>query len=73
MTDDSRDQKQPKKDQQPKRKQSGDRGNGKGLDPEAQKHIGRMLKATYEQIAHEPVPDKFLQLLKQLESSEPRK
>ena len=66
MTDDSRDKKA-------KRQQSGDQGNGKGLDGEAQKHIGRMLKATYEQIAHEPVPDKFLDLLKQLEASEPRK
>lgn len=67
MTDDSRDKK-------PKRQQSGDQpGNGRGLDVEAQKHIGRMLKATYEQIAHEPVPDKFLDLLKQLEASEPRK
>ena len=71
MTDDSRDKK-PKKEQ-PKRQQGGDQGNGKGLDGEAQKHIGRMLKATYEQIAHEPVPDKFLDLLKQLEASEPRK
>ena len=67
MTDDSRDKKA-------KRNQSGDQpGNGKGLDGEAQRHIGRMLKATYEQIAHEPVPDKFLELLKQLEASEPRK
>jgi hypothetical protein len=67
MTDDSRDKK-------PKRQKSGDQPeNGKGLDGEAQKHIGRMLKATYEQIAHEPVPDKFLALLKQLEASEPRK
>jgi len=78
MTDDSRDKK-------PKRQQPGDQGNlkvqgnGKGqgnvksLDGEAQKHIGRMLKATYDEIAHEPVPDKFLELLKQLEASEPRK
>ena len=72
MTDDSRDKK-------PKRQQPGDQGNGKGqgsvkgLDGEAQRHIGRMLKATYEEIAHEPVPDKFLELLKQLEASEPRK
>ena len=65
MTDDAR-------DKQPKRQQSGP-GNGKGLDGEAQKHIGRMLKATYDEIAHEPVPDKFLDLLKQLEASEPRK
>lgn len=66
MTDDSRDKK-------PKGQQPEDQGNGKGLDGEAQKHIGRMLKATYEEIAHEPVPDKFLELLKQLEASEPRK
>ncbi len=70
MTDDSRDKK-PKR-QQPEDQDNG-QGNGKGLDGEAQKHIGRMLKATYEEIAHEPVPDKFLELLKQLEASEPRK
>ena len=67
MTDDS-------KDKQPKRQQSGQQsGNGKGLDGEAQKQIGRMLKATYDEIAHEPIPDKFRDLLKQLEASEPRK
>ena len=71
MTDDSRDKKPNK--EQPKRQQGGDKGNGKGLDGEAQKHIGRMLKATYDEIAHEPVPDKFLDLLKQLEASEPGK
>ena len=66
MTDESRDKKA-------KRRQSGDPGNGKGLDGEAQKHIGRMLKATYDQIAHEPIPDKFRALLEQLEASEPNK
>lgn len=61
-------------DKKPKRQQSEDQpGNGKGMDGEAQKHIGRMLKATYDEIAHEPVPDKFLALLKQLEASEPSK
>jgi hypothetical protein len=44
-----------------------------GLDGETRKHIGRMLKATYDEVAHEPVPDKFLELLKQLEAAEPRK
>jgi len=67
MADDSR-------DTQPKRQQSGERaGNGLGLDGETRRHIGRMLKATYDEVAHEPVPDKFLALLKQLEASEPRK
>jgi hypothetical protein len=67
MTDDSR-------AKQPKRPQSGAQsGNGIGLDSETRKHIGRMLKATYDEVAHEPVPDKFLDLLKQLEAAEPRK
>jgi hypothetical protein len=67
MTDDSR-------DKRPKGQQSGDQsGNGIALDSETRKHIGRMLKATYDEVAHEPVPDKFIDLLKQLEKSEPRK
>ena len=67
MADDSR-------DNRPKRQQPENRvGNGMGLDGETRKHIGRMVKATYDEVAHEPVPDKFLALLKQLEDSEPRK
>ena len=67
MIDDSR-------ARQPKRPQSGAQSsNGSGLDGETRKHIGRMLKATYDEVAHEPVPDKFLDLLKQLEAAEPRK
>jgi len=63
MTDDSR-------ERQPQKPPSGD---GIGLDSQTRKHIGRMLKATYDEVAHEPVPDKFLDLLKQLEAAEPRK
>jgi hypothetical protein len=67
MTDYSR-------DRRPKRQQSGEQsGNGVGLDSETRRHIGRMLKATYDEVAREPVPDKFLDLLKQLEAAEPRK
>ncbi|HUF44530.1 MAG TPA: NepR family anti-sigma factor [Aestuariivirgaceae bacterium] len=43
------------------------------MDSQTRKHIGRMLKATYDEVAREPVPDKFLDLLKQLEAAEPRK
>jgi hypothetical protein len=32
-----------------------------------------MLKATYDEVAQEPVPDKFRDLLKQLEAAEPQK
>ena len=55
---------------QPQRPQS---GGDAGLEGEARKHIGRMLKATYDEVAREPVPDKFLDLLKQLEAAESQK
>lgn len=74
MTHESPDKKpkkeQPEKGQQPKRQQAGDQGNGKGLEGEAQRHIGRMLKATYDEIAQEPIPDKFRALLDQLGASD---
>lgn len=41
-----------------------------GLDAESQAQIGRMLKAMYDEVAREEVPDKFLELLKQLEAKE---
>jgi hypothetical protein len=67
MSDDAR-------EKQPKRPPGGDHApNGQGLDSETRRHIGRMLKATYDEVAHEPVPSKFLDLLKQLEAAEPRK
>ena len=40
------------------------------LDPKVQESIGRALKAHYDDIVNEPVPDKFLMLLAQLEASE---
>jgi hypothetical protein len=69
MIDDSR-------AKQPKRRQSGEQSreqSGNGVDSETRKHLARMLKATYDEVAHEPVPDKFLDLLKQLEKAEPGK
>jgi hypothetical protein len=40
------------------------------MDPELQAHIGRHLKAAYEDILNQPVPDRFRQLLDQLSDSE---
>jgi hypothetical protein len=69
-----------KKPQRPQQSESGPQGgqgpqHEDGVDPdhEANKHIGRMLKGFYDGVAHQPVPDKFLELLKQLEAAEPRK
>jgi len=38
------------------------------LEPELQAFIGRQLQATYDEVLNEPVPDRFLDLLRQLES-----
>jgi hypothetical protein len=41
-----------------------------GLAANLQAHIGRQLRAAFDEIAREPVPDRFLQLLKDLERNE---
>jgi hypothetical protein len=43
---------------------------GNGVDGELQAHIGRKLKAAYDDILGQPVPDRFLELLKALEEKE---
>ena len=39
-------------------------------DPEAQKQIGRKLRLLYEQLEAEPIPDKFVDLLRALAEKE---
>jgi hypothetical protein len=43
---------------------------GAELDSELQAHIGRHLKAAYEDILDQSVPDRFIDLLKALEAKE---
>jgi hypothetical protein len=38
-----------------------------GLSPNLQAHIGRHLRAVFDEVAREPIPDRLLQLLKDLE------
>jgi hypothetical protein len=40
-----------------------------GLSPNLQAHIGRHLRASFDEIAREPIPDHLLQLLKELDRS----
>lgn len=40
-----------------------------GLPPSLQAHIGRHLRAVFDEVAREPIPDRLLQLLKDLERS----
>lgn len=37
------------------------------LEPELQAHIGRQLRAMYNEVVNEPVPDRLLLLLQDLE------
>jgi len=43
------------------------------LGPELQAHIGRQLRAVYDEVAQQPVPDRFLQLLDELERKQAHK
>ena len=38
-----------------------------GLEPNLQAHIGRHVRAAFDEVAKEPIPDHLLQLLKELE------
>ena len=40
------------------------------LDTEVQAHIGRQLRAGYVDILNQPVPDRFLELLAELDRRE---
>ena len=40
------------------------------MEPELQDHIGRQLRAVYDQILEEPVPDRFLKLLADLQDKQ---
>ena len=56
-------------------RQSGRAGNKVGLEtdegmsPALQSHIGRHIRAMFDEVAEEPVPDHLLQLLKDLDQS----
>lgn len=43
------------------------------FDPRIQCEIGRQLRAFYDDVISEPVPDRFLELLRQLEKSAEKK
>lgn len=42
------------------------------LDTDVQAHIGRQLRAGYVDILNQPVPDRFLELLAELDQREDR-
>lgn len=42
---------------------------GKGMSPDLQAHIGRQVRAMFDEVADEPVPDHLLRLLQDLDQS----
>ncbi len=46
------------------------RRRGPGLPPDIQDKIGQQLRAIYDEVADKPIPDKFVQLLKELKDKE---
>ena len=47
----------------------GGKVEGGKVDKRIQGEIGKQLRAVYEDVVKEPVPDRFLELLKKLEQS----
>jgi Anti-sigma factor NepR len=43
------------------------------IDKDIRNHLGRKLKASYDELVRQPVPDKFRQLLEELERQEKKK
>jgi len=43
------------------------RAPGEPFDSDVQSHIGRQLRAIYDGVVAQPVPDRFLELLNELE------
>jgi hypothetical protein len=41
-----------------------------GMEPELQDHIGRQLRAIYDEVLDEPVPERFLKLLADLDNKQ---
>ncbi len=46
----------------------GPTGEEARLAPNAQANIGSLLRAMYDSALHEPVPDRFVELLRQMEA-----
>jgi len=45
--------------------------SGASVQMQVQDHIGRQLRAVYDDLLSQPVPDRFLELLEQLDKGKP--
>lgn len=46
-------------------------GGSRARPADVQAYIGRQLRAVYEDVVRQPIPDRFLALMKQLEDPSP--
>jgi hypothetical protein len=44
-----------------------------GMGPGVQSHLGLQLRAVYDDLASQPIPDRFLELLDRLERQQPQR
>jgi hypothetical protein len=58
---------------EPTERQAGEKMSDLTLQPQLQAHLGRTLKAVYGALVEEPVPQKLLDLLDELERKEKEK
>jgi hypothetical protein len=58
---------------QPTEGQAGEKMSDLTLQPQLQAHLGRSLKAVYDALVEEPVPERLLKLLDELERKEKEK
>ena len=48
-------------------KDAAENAPAEGMSPELQAHIGRQVRAMFDEVAEEPVPDHLLRLLQELD------
>ena len=60
----------PQDKSEPKPNAVDDARRGSGIDVQA--YIGRQLRAVYDDVAKQPVPERFLDLMKQLDDVKPQ-
>jgi Anti-sigma factor NepR len=51
-------------------KETDESASAPAIDDKVQRHIGRKLKASYEELIKQPVPEKFRNLLEELQRKE---
>ena len=53
----------------PSDKSGRDKGSAASIDDEIQNHLGRQLQSIYDDVLHQPVPERFMNLLRELDEA----